>query len=290
MFKEPFFALFEMANSKSTSAGTLLFSYRDEDKEGYGWKLLEENLQVVQHNSGMYMIRFYETLNKAGTIDSNTPYTGSFKLRMNNPEELSFSPAKGAAAPSALLNELFASKLELFDIKWDHKFQEQERLHQEEVAELQAQLEEKDQLPEDRFVGTVGAVHQWGQVVGELGNQFPWMRELIVKLGSNVNDMLTVGKYKMTQTFGPQAPPARPGAATGGIGKVDAPTGTAAQRLDTAVITLLNWYASKHGDTQDKAVREAGLEDLAADMELLANMTTDDDVMNLALTKLRKLA
>jgi hypothetical protein len=287
MFKEPYFALYEMANSKSTGPGNLLFSYRDEDKEGEGWKVLKECLQVAQHTSGMYMIRFYEVLNNKGTIDSNTPYSGSFKLRMNDPEEVSFSPAKGAA-PSSLLNDLFASKLELFDMKWQHKFEQQEREHQEQLADLEAQLEEKEtEGSEDRYLGTVGEVHKWGDVVGELGNKYPWMRDIIVKFGNNVNDMLTLGKYKIGQQMAPQQPQQRP-AQPGTIGAIK--PGTPEERMNMAIIELIQWYSAKHGDISDHKVRQAGAADLAGDLELLVKLSQDDDMMELALKKLRNLA
>lgn len=290
MYSEcPYYALFEIAFKRGVDqSGGLLYKFTGDDRSE-GWDQLKSNLDIIAVNTptSQYMIRFYDDLNKKGSIDTSTPYSGSFRFKMSKE---SYQPATMGAAGSgnqgvSFMNELFAAKLENFNMQWQHKFEEQERRHQEELLQLAAEQEAED---EDEDMGAIGTARDIVDVVGEAGNKYPWLRENINKLFSTVNDFLVVGKYKVKQHLNePQR--------AASMGKVEAGASAAVDPLvsiDQSTQIIMSWYFRKAGLTEQSSREEKlkAAEQMAYDFQCLASATEDDDVMELALTKLRKLA
>jgi hypothetical protein len=276
MYKaSPYYALFEtLGTSGRFKAGRLLYAYKGEDLPREGWKLLEDNLQVIEANAptSPVIIQFYDKLGKGDSIDSSTPYAGSFLFRMRERE---YTPAiSGVSAGGTSSDFLNYLQNELLQEK------QKNLLLQDEVDDLKAELDEvQEQQPKkEKITGIIGAI-------GEAGNQFPWLAEVI-------KDWSTVFKHKMSNNFGGRQ---QPHGGIAGVPGTDAPprqqtgSGSWAQRYEAARQQIMTWYAKEYGDLQTAEGREKGCHAYATDMELLASLTEDDDMMRLALKKLRAL-
>lgn len=184
--KYPYYAIFESSTHKEKT-GQLLYAYREDDRNGQGWEILKQNLEVIEQNgpTDIHILRFYDEDLGGKRIDSNTPYAGSFRFRMQQ-----FAPAmstRGGGGGFEIMNQLFASKLELLDQKWGERFRDQEREHQKKVEELEAELETADQDDETE----IGRIKSIGSVIGELGEQFPWMQDPVKKIVNAITDIFS---------------------------------------------------------------------------------------------------
>ncbi len=259
----PYYAFFE-SNGRGKS-NRLIFAYKRGDLQGEGWDLLEQNLKAAELNtpSTEYTIQFYDELGKGGKLDCNTNYSGSFNLRMR-PFEGSISRIGSVAAAAADNNFLNYLQVELRNEK--EKVQDLQALNDE----LQQELDDLQKEPAKEIGGIIGEI-------GNAGNQFPWIADIM-------KDFSTIVKHHLMK---PQH--ARP-AAAGGIGKVPAADATAdpSTRVNNAILILVTWYTKQYGTgTTDEEKQLTGFAKFADDMQCLAAITNDDDVMMLALKKLR---
>ncbi len=266
MYKDcPYYAIFERANATSGKTGRLLFAFKEGDRH-QGWDELKQNLAVLQATASQvpHIIQFYDELGKNGRIDTTTPYNGSFVFRMEK-----YVPAMngmGGVGPTAdnsfllfLQQELAAERQKSFELE-------------QTVRELEEEVEDLSKEPKQEITGLIGQI-------GEAGNQFPW-------LSSIISDWSTVLKHKVTGGGGSaQRRPA--GANIAGV--TEAAQGTAQERIAQAENTMMKWYARQYGDLNTAEGRMKGVEAFAGDMDLLARLTQDDDMMLLALKKLRAL-
>jgi hypothetical protein len=85
-----------------------------------------------------------------------------------------------------------------------------------------------------------------------------------------------------------------PGGAQRAANIAGVPAGTDAppdQRVNAAIRTLVDYYTTAYGGGGDEKARQInGFTRFADDMSLLAGLTADPDVMELALKKLRNFA
>lgn len=270
MYQEsPFYAVFERANggSGTTKPGRLLFSFKDGDRDKEGWQLLEQNLRVLANTAPTlpHIIQFYDDIGKKDRIDSNTPYTGSFTFRMQKAD--SFTPAiNGIGAATSPADMSFLNYLQT-ELRLEKEANQDLR---QEVQELEEELEEYRHQPEGKEIG--GIIGH----VGEAGNKYPWIADII-------KDWSTVIKHTFTGAAGRQQQPSH-------ISGIDN-TGPPDQRVNNAIKVLVQWYADEYGqgDNPDEKMK-AGFTKFADDMQALASLTTDNDMMHLALKKLRATA
>lgn len=293
MYKAPYFALFDI--SGKDKAGNLIFSYTGNDPEQEGWGLLEENLKAAEQSGPEvpYILRFYTDLDKKGSITEGTPAAGCFKVRMQSYVSRSVAGVPGAGGGADLLRELFTVQMARMEDKWENKFQEQERLHQEEIEELEEELQEKNKTKKD--MGALGAI-------GDFGDQYPWAQDLIKDgmgfIKDQLRDFLTVAKHKM-----------RSNTAEPAIGKIpgtmnsSTQTQTPQQTLHAALQHLINYNVNRFGwpeGTTEEQKQAASAEEkdaagkrgyalFAETLTMLCNITADDDIYDLAINKLKKL-
>lgn len=269
MYKDcPFYALFEGTSTGRRSPGRLLFAYKGGERDGEGWDMLEQNLQVAEATTpeSIFVLQFYDRLGKNDSLDAATPYAGSFPLRMR---ERTYTPAISGA--QQFQDQGFLAYLQGQLIEKERKILELE----EQVLELEG---ENDTLikgeSKKQISGVIGEI-------GQAGNEFPWLADII-------KDWSTVLKHK----FG--APGHRgPGAVAGVSGQTqEPPADTAAvpwnKRYEAARTVLLEWYARIYGNLETPEGREKGCQQFASDMQALSKITADDDYMLLALKKLRQ--
>jgi hypothetical protein len=273
MYKDcPYYALFEGTSTGRRSPGRLLFCYKGGDRDGEGWTMLEQNLQVAEETTpeSLFVLQFYDRLGKNDSIDPVTPYAGSFPLRMR--ERPAFTPAINGV--KQFQDTGFLAYLQAQLLEKDVKIRELE----DEVLDLQ---QENDNLvrgnePKTQISGIVGQI-------GEAGNQFPWLADII-------KDWSTVLKHK----FGAGGRGSVAVSGVPGAGTQQAPADTSAlpwnKRYEAARKVLMEWYARIYGDLETQEGREKGCQQFASDMESLAKITADDDYMMLALKKLRQTA
>lgn len=266
----PYYALFD-AKKNSTEAGSMIFPYKNGDKKE-GWTVLKENLQAAEQNTpeAAYVIQFYEELPKSGKLDKSTPASGYFKFRIQAYQ--GYTPAisgVGAAAPATRdFNDFLRFELESERAKTRELMEEREEL-KDEIQELEEQLADK---PAKEIGGIMGQV-------GEIGTQYPWMADMI-------KDCFTVLKHKFAPGAGQQQH--SPGAARMAGVATDAPPD---KKVNAAIGTLVGWYIQEYGaGATEEEKKRAGFEKFADDMQLLAGLTADTDMMHLALKKLRAAA
>jgi hypothetical protein len=271
MYKEPYFALFEGGIGKSDRTGRLLYSYTGDERDEEGLKQLQQNMEVLEATAPVmpHIIQFYSDLGKRGTIEPGTPYTGSFKFRMQpytyDPGRPAVISGVGAVAPG---NDFLAYlQREL------HMEKEKNLMLEREVEEIKEELEdlERDTAgePIDGMLGKIG----------EAGNRWPWLADII-------KDWSTVIKHKVANTAGQQQQHHHHAGSMAGVA-TDAPPAT---RINQALMILLEWYRKEYGGAGTEAEqKQRGAEQCANDLALLARLTEDDDMMKLALKKLRAL-
>lgn len=255
----PYFALCD-ARKNSDQPGNIIFTYKGGDKPE-GWEMLKENLQAGEQNApdAPYILLFYEELSKSGKLDKSLAAAGYFRLRLQAYE--GYKPAIGAVStlPAGRdFNEYLRFELDGAKAL---------------IRELQGEKEDlKDQVAdlEDQLAGGTKEIGGVIGQIGEAGNQFPWLADII-------KEGITFFKHKYG---GGHAQ-----AAHGGINGVGNP-----QDMPAAQNMLLTWYTKEYGGGgSDEPARKAGADMFIKDMCLLAGLTKDDDMMRLALKKLRAL-
>lgn len=265
MHKQPVFALFEGEKK-------LLFSCVEENEEDRLYEL-KKYLNVIK-TSGSYAtftIYFYEDPGKKTRITTATPYFGSLPFKLNNADGMEVvQPGGRQGVPGnfnmELMNQVFASKLEIMDMKYQHQMEELKRIHEKELEDATAE-EEEERVDANDIIGRIG----------QAGEKYPWMQE-------HIKDGITIVKHLVKKfTNGVLGDDLGMGA-SGTI--AGAPQGAnPTEKLNWSVKTMLTYYHGKYGN------QENGDKEFADDMERLANMcTTDADLFDLMIKKLRAAA
>lgn len=278
----PFFALFEDNRQKD-----LKFSYTGNDREE-GKRLLAQNLEVLERSGteAVYKLRFYSTLDKSGTLKDSTPCNGSFTFRMKQPTTLT---AAGGAS-SDQFTQFLMSERQLLTAKLEDQ--------QEELEEIRELLEQKEAIGTGQVKGIIGQI-------GRVGMEFPWMQDII-------KDLVNVAKNIFVKAPGHNHMERHIQPDTGGIAGVDAdqvtdteapPAGEARpdERLHAAINKLTGWYIlhcaelnkkqfAALDDETKEAARITGFVRFVEDMEILAKLTNNPQLMKVALSNLRALA
>lgn len=285
----PYYALFDVkGRNGSTDPGNLLFCYKGTDRDGEGWDLLNSNLQVAESSAPEtpLILRFYDELGKGERLNNTTPYAGSFKCRMQTYNGSVATTARGGSGGD-LLNQLFAAKLENLEAKWERKLEDQEREHQEELAEMEEDKATRGKSKELGFIGMIGAA----------GEQYPHMQEPINQLlsvfTSFLKDAATIFTHKIMKSSPTQS-------AT--IGKVpnDAPPD---QQMNKALQDLIYYNVRRFGwpsgytaeqmaaasDAEKEQAHQQGFIIFTDTLVKLSRLTEDDDIYDLAVKKLNAL-
>ncbi len=266
----PYYALFETKAANSRQTGRLIYPYKGGDREE-GWKLLEQNLQVMLNTAPTikHIIQFYDKLGKHDSLDDRTACSGSLLIRMK-PADTYMPAINGIGAANLQADNSFLNYLQTELHLAKEKIEEQERI----IGDLEADvrdLEEDAAKPAGKEIG--GIIGQ----IGQAGNEFPWMQDII-------KDGITFLKHTFSKNMRPADD--RQGHAMAGVSD-QLPY---AERLGQAQNKMLTWYAKTYGDLETQEGRQKGAEKFADDMMLLANLTADDDMMHLVLKKLRATA
>jgi len=274
---KPFFSIWRTAKDLS-------FSCSEEEEEAREAMLVKYLDLIKESNSDYaYTIKFHDETGKSGKINNTTPVCGSLPFKFSEATSIErYTPGGAGAGNTAMLNELFAEKLARLEDKYDRRIEDLEREHEDEIEELEKQLSEGSGKKLDGIQGAIG-------FIGEQGSKYPWIAEII-------KDWSTIIKHKFQQAAGP-----RPAHNIAGV-ETDTqapPQGdmTADQQVSHAIRTMAGYYVGKHGYFDPNITEEAkthanakGWAELAADLTLLAGLTKDPDLMELALKKLRQLA
>ena len=260
----PFYAIFETQNVNSSKAGRLIYAYKEGDRDN-GWNQLQLNLMATESSSGnpRFVIQFYEQLDpKKNTIDTNTPYAGSFLFRCKKNENLPTS-INGVIQP--MQDQSFLNYLQQ-EFRYE---KENNQVLQEKVEDLECEIEELNAAKTEKPIG--GIIGQ----IGEAGNQFPWIADVI-------KDGFTVLKSLLRAPVPAPGNARNPGIA--GIHENSPPD----QLINNAIQTLVAWYIKEYGTGEtEEEQRSSGFKQFANDMQQLAALTADSDIMHLALKKLR---
>lgn len=260
MHDEPCFSIWERSGKSP------LFSCTEESEEDRK-KVLNESLDFI-FNSGStaaYEIRFHEQPGSGKKINTNTPAIGSLPFRLN--QEQSLSTTKGGDANNiSLLRELFSEKMSRFEDKYERLLEDKES----EIEELQRQLADGGQDDEEDM-GKIGSIFK-------LGDKYPAFGKLLDKLSDAAGDLIIVGKHKLK----------------GGVGGDTAThlagTGTPDERLKQALKLLVEYHVAHYGTGDNEEQKyNSGYVACIENIERLAKCTTDEDLMEMMLNKLKKL-
>lgn len=252
------------------------FSCND-DRENKRKEELNYYLDLIK-NSGTvcdYTIKFHDDVPAGKKINNNTPIFGSLNFKLT--EQSLMAPAAGAAGNNtgiAMMNELFAARLQNMEDKWERRLQDLERDHEDEIKEIE---EEYSSKKGNKINGLLGEI-------GEATTQYPVFAEL-------VKEWSTVIKHKFMQTFSPGGH--APAANIAGVNDNTPPEKVVQQ----AIQTLASYYVGKHGyfkegitDAEKETVTLDGWREMAGDMKLLSGLTSDPDIFELAIKKLRQMS
>lgn len=254
----PYYGLFD-AKKNSDLPGNMIFPYKGGDKKE-GWEVLRENLLAAEQNSpeAPFIIQFYEQLSKSDRLDKNTPASGFFKFSLKPYE--GYKPAINGVPAGNDFNQYLRFQLDEAKVRIRELEQDKEDL-EDEIESYKVKDDGKE------IGGVIGQI-------GDVTNKYPVLAEI-------AKDLMTMFKHSFIK------PHTQPAAAAGGIGSV---TTEAPADLGTAQKILLSWYAKEYGGGSDtEEGRRKGAEMFVKDMCLLAKLTIDDDMMRLALKKLRAL-
>jgi hypothetical protein len=292
----PYWALFDIKRG-GAAVDNLLFAYKGNDRDREGWLLLEENLKVAASTAPEVplMIRFYNNLDKKERITNGSPYDGCFKLRMR-----AFDAAAAALAREntktgetglSMLKELFSEKLARIEDRHLRDMEDLERRHEQERMEWEAALEEQEEEEDLGIFGRIGAVAEKNE----------WLKEPLNQLATEAVNVLkqfgTFIGYKMNNMRS---------AAPGGINGV--PGQGPDQRNPEAVMsdalkTLIDYNTRRFGwpagttpemmaaatPEQRKEAYNRGYSITANIFGKMTQLTTDDDIYDLAIKKLNAL-
>lgn len=239
----PYFALF--------SGKELKFVYTDEDQDK-GKRLLEENLAVLSKNgsNAMFTLRFYTDTDKKGAIKHDTPYSGSFNFKVSQP--VSMMPQLGIQNNDQFLAFLIAERDQL---KEENKELKEEN---EELKDLLAEADDNNGNEPKKDLGFIG-------LIGEAGNQFPWMQDII-------KDGFTLLKHKF----------AKPQHAGQMAGITLDPSQRPDEQVNKALKHIISFYIKKYGEAE-------GWRLCAEHLTKLAELTEDEDIYAIAIKKLMAL-
>jgi regulator of replication initiation timing len=243
----PFFALFQGKEVK--------FVYTDDDADK-GRRLLQDNLDVLARNgsTALFTLRFYTDTDRKGAITISTPYSGSFSFKVTQPVTFELNkpgaimPANNDQFLAFLISERDQLKLQVQELQEEN----------EELKDLLAETDDKDTEPK-KDLGIIG-------MIGEAGNQFPWMQDLI-------KEGFTILKHKF----------AKPQAHAGAMAGITLdPNETPDVQVNKAIQHIITFYVNKYGQAE-------GWKLCAAHLTKLAELTEDEDIYALAIKKLMAL-
>lgn len=280
----PMFSLWENQRAPTFSCA------EETDRERL--EMLEKYLDIIKASgtSADYMIKFHDEVSKSGKINNNTPVFGSLSFRVNDEAGRSIPGGPvGASGNIDFLKELFATKLQMIEDKWERKLEDVNREHEQELEEIE---QETAGRKINKHLGFIG-------VIGDAGEQYPWMQD-IIKEGMNfvkemAKDAFTVARHKMNN-HRPQAEPA--------IGNIPDDAGAAPDvRMRQALERLINYNVKRFGWPQGttaaqidqatpeekEAAHKHGFTVFSGTMVKLCDLINDDDIYDLAIKKLKQL-
>jgi len=283
----PYYAVFDSNDRTKSGVGDMLFPYKGNDRAGAGWQLLEENMNAanIQQPTTPFIIRFYEDLGKNDVINSNTPHSGCFKMRMNRVTDMAMGGMRQGGGMD-MMNQLIQAKLDLLDQNYKHQLDDAQRQHDDELEELE---EQKKSAGSNKDLGFIG-------VIGAAGEAHPWMQEPISQLLSvitnTLKDAATIFTHKLMDKTNARTQ-------TAGIGRIpaDAPPD---KRMNEALKFLIAYNVKRfgwpEGATEEQMANASPEEKEAAHVRgfthfsnTLVNLCTlcgDDDYYDLAIKKL----
>lgn len=284
---KPAFSLWESAKKFPA------FSCGDDD-EGKREEMLNQALDIIRDSAttSEYTLKMHDEAK--GKINNNTPVIGAASFRFNEQLEkggMGTIGAAGGGGNMSLMKELFESKLDNFNTRWEQKLADLQRDHEAELAAMEEETELKK--GSSKHLGMIG-------MIGDAGDRYPWMQEPINGLLSifkdAIKDFATVATHKIMK----RSP--EPAAAAGGIGKIptDAtPDVIMRQALDTLIKYNTRRFGWPPGTTAEQmeaatpeekqAAHAAGFTRFAATLAKLTELCDDDDVYDLAIKKLNQL-
>lgn len=249
-------------------------------------KMLLQYLNLLKNTgtSAEYMIKYYD--DQGGKkITANTPPIGSTNFKLSEQNMDIFSPAgnnAGGGGNIQLLTEVYNMKFENWKL-----MQEMEQLQRDR------DMEDVEEADDDSTMGKIGRVVD---MVGEAGERYPWMQNILNKLADSITDVFTVVKHKAGNSFGKENT-----AHMAGIQDAVMPemATDVKESIDNSIATLCDFYINntaqhikaKHPTATTEEVHAAatthGTKELAADLRILAGLTNDPDMFFLAIKKLR---
>ena len=254
----PYYALFE---SRGEKPGMLIYPYTGEDKER-GREILAQNLETIEAtgSTAIYLMRFYKVLDKNENITSRTEDSGAFRFRVLEPENKSMLRYETIGNAPVIAGPGQNNFLE-FLIKERDILKEKNEELESENEQLKEDIRAMEAAPQEggADLGVIG-------MIGEAGNRFPWMQNIVKDLGYIVAKATTRQNNEI-----PQAIAGLPSDATPD------------QRVNGAIGVLLEYYVS-----QAQGNKAEGFSKFADDMELLAKMTVNPLDFNYAISKLRE--
>ncbi len=258
---QPVFSLWETREAPS-------FSCID-DRPAERRKMLEHYLDVIKDSgtTADYTIKFHEDDDKR--VTNKTPVIGSLSFKLNNEMGMEgIGSVRGGN--SNMMDQLFSAKMDLMEERYKRLMEDQQREHDDELDEL-----EEKTTGRKKKLGALG-------MIGEAGNDYPWMQDIIKEGINMLKDFVTVSKHKMRSN---------PAQHEGGIAGVetDAPPVDTNGKITAAQNKLMAWFANEYGDMDSKEGRAKGAAEYANVLTMLANLTADDDMMKLAIKKLKQL-
>lgn len=294
MHEKPIFSIWE--NKRDPA-----FHNADE-RESERERVLHECLDFIQESqtTSIFIIKFHDEPNKNGKITSATPVIGSLSFRLNEPNTMrngNTAVVTAGAAGMDMMKELFESRLQMIDLKFQHelekKDQEIERLQLEAAA-----AEEEDEYEDDEDSEELGIIGQ----IGEAGNKYPWMQNALAKVADAFADLVVVAKHKMKV----------PAAAINGVNnstpqeqQQQQPGAKQSddQRIKAAYIKMIHYFVSYHGfppgstdesiqamdPEEQEAYKLKGFKEYADTMQKLAALTDNPQMMELALRTLKSM-
>lgn len=216
------------------------------------------NISSIDPESrGRYMVKFYEIEDpEKARITNKTDHIGMFRFKVSDREQM-IIPANGA--------RMSGNGLSFGDQRWIQFLESEVERLKGEKEELEYELQEfrENEGKEENKLGTMG-------MIGELGNQYPWMQEPIMKI---------------LDIFNRLAPGAAQPSANGHTGsvKVDPKTESENQEVFQAAIKKMHaYYVQTSGPIE-------GDKQFASDMAKLANLTDKPAIFNMAISQLRTL-
>ena len=199
----------------------------------------------------------YEKLGPNDKLNKSTPYSGSFRFRpneiMTTLERIGRAAVGTAVVPSQESEFMNYLKLQNIELQQQNRqLSEQNLALQNEVIDLEREWDELESKPQSGVNGIV-------ETIGSAGEKFPWIKDLFSELAVSAKMMLKQ--------------PVQRSAVVSGV--------SPGQRINDAMVKLHQWYVAKNGPDGEIL--------MADDLSLLADLTNDEDMINLALKKLRTL-